>query len=386
MGHGLSCKVAVVGGGPAGCFCAYLLQNFCHVTVFEAKSPLATLLPTGGGRCNLAHAEFDFKELASNYPRGEKFLYSIFSRFSTADTLEFFQKIGVETYIQDDLRIFPLTNSAVDVREKFLHSLENVNFIEKRVDTIVKNNSGFTVFCDKREFCFDKIILAIGGHGGFTLAEDLGHSIISPKPALCGLRTNEDFVELSGVSFKNVRAEFCGKSAVGDLMFTHTGVTGPLIYYISSIMAREQFPYNIYINFVENLDLQVELNNNPQKDIKNLLSEFIPKSFAEYILRRCSVPADKKCHLIDGKSRDKIHHFLQAFKVTAVGTRPDGEVVTSGGVDLKEINPKTMESKITSGLYFCGEVLDIDGFCGGFNLQNCWSTAYIVSEGIKLSQ
>jgi len=137
---------------------------------------------------------------------------------------------------------------------------------------------------------------------------------------------------------------------------------------------------------VENLDLQVELNNNPQKDIKNLLSEFIPKSFAEYILRHCSVPADKKCHLIDGKSRDKILHFLQAFKVTAVGTRPDGEVVTSGGVDLKEINPKTMESKITSGLYFCGEVLDIDGFCGGFNLQNCWSTAYIVSEGIKLSQ
>ena len=185
MGHGLSCKVAVVGGGPAGCFCAYLLQNFCHVTVFEAKSPLATLLPTGGGRCNLAHADFDFKELASNYPRGEKFLYSIFSRFSTADTLEFFQKIGVETYIQDDMRIFPLSNSAVDVREKFLHSLESVNFIEKRVDTILKNNSGFTVFCEKREFCFDKIILAIGGHGAFTLAEDLGHSIISPKPALC---------------------------------------------------------------------------------------------------------------------------------------------------------------------------------------------------------
>lgn len=386
MGQGLSCKVAIIGGGPAGCFCAYLLQNGCDVTLFEAKSPLATILPTGGGRCNLAHAKFDFKELASNYPRGEKFLYSVFSRFSTADTLEFFQKIGVETYIQDDLRIFPLSNSAVDVREKFLNSIKNVNFIEKRVDTIVKNNSRFTVFCDKQEYYFDKIVLAIGGHGGFCLAENLGHNIVSPKPSLCGLRTNEDFVELSGVSFQNVRADFCGQSAGGDLMFTHTGVTGPLIYYISSIMAREQFTYNIYINFVENLDLQVELNNNPQKDIKNLLSEFVPKSFAEYVLRHCAVPADKKCHLIDGKTRDKILLCLQSFKITVIGTRPDGEVVTSGGVDLKEINPKTMESKITTGLYFCGEVLDIDGFCGGFNLQNCWSTAYVASEGLKQSQ
>ena len=383
---GSKSKVGVIGGGPAGCFCAYCLQNDYDVTIFEAKSPLATLLPTGGGRCNLAHAEFDSRELAANYPRGEKFLYSVFSKFSTAETLEFFEKIGVETYVQDDMRIFPLSNSSVDVRQKFLQALNYVKFIEQHVDDIQDNCRGFTVTCGKYKYKFDKIVIAVGGHAGFMLAEKLGHNIITPRPSLCGLKTEQNFSDLSGVSLRNVSAEFCGKTASGDLMFTHTGVTGPLIYYISSIMAREKFPYNIYIDFTGYIDLQSMLNKNPHKSIKNLLSEFVPKSFAEYILKVCGIPADDKCHSINGAVRDKILNRLQRFEITAQGTRPDGEVVTSGGVDLKEINPKTMESKLLPGLYFCGEVLDIDGFCGGFNLQNCWSTAFVASEGIRHSQ
>lgn len=130
MAQELKSRVAVIGGGPAGCACACFLQNICDVTVFDFGKILRTLLPTGGGRCNLAHAEFDFKELAKNYPRGEKFLYSVFSRFSTAETLEFFEKIGVKTYIQDDMRIFPISDSSADVRAKMLSALGNTEFIK----------------------------------------------------------------------------------------------------------------------------------------------------------------------------------------------------------------------------------------------------------------
>lgn len=142
--------------------------------------------------------------------------------------------------------------------------------------------------------------------------------------------------------------------------------------------ARDKFPYTLSFDFVGDIDLQTALNENPHKSIKNLLADYVPKSFAEFILDN----PDEKCHRINGKMRDKILDKLQNFTVTAIGTVPDGEVVTAGGVDLKEINPKTMESKIVPNVYFCGEVMDIDGFCGGFNLQNCWSTGYIASQAV----
>lgn len=365
----LKCRIAVVGGGPAGCFCAAQLQDKFAVTVFEVKSPLITLLPTGGGRCNLAHAEYDFRELAKNYPRGEKFLYSVFSRFSTADTIEFFEKIGVDTYIQDDMRIFPVSNSAKDVRQKFLASLKQTKFIKEYVLRVDRTECDFKVVTDAGCYHFDKVIIAAGGHRGYDIARLLGHNIIEPRPALVGLRTKEDFSSISGVS-------------INDVLFTHKGISGPAVYKISSLKAREKFPYKIKFNFTGDIDLQAELNRNPHKSIKNLLSEFVPKSFAEFVLIRLQINPDEKSHRINGKTRDKILSAFQNFEITAVGTVPDGEVVTSGGVDLKEINPKTMESRIVPGIYFCGEVIDVDGFCGGFNLQNCWSTAYIASISI----
>lgn len=344
-------KVAIIGGGPAGCICAYFLQNDFEVTVYDKKSPLLTLLPTGGGRCNLAHAEYDFKELAKNYPRGEKFLYSVFSKFSTADTIEFFEKIGIPTYIQEDMRFFPKSNSAKDVREKFLKALNKVKFVKKEIFDIPDA---------------DFVVIATGGHASFELIRLLGHKIIEPKPALTGLVTKEDLSKLCGVS-------------INDVLFTHKGISGPAVYKISSLRARDKFPYTLSFNFVGDIDLQTALNENPHKSIKNLLADYVPKSFAEFILEE----PDKKCHLINGKTRDKILDKLQNFTITAIGTVPDGEVVTSGGVDLKEINPKTMESRLVPHVYFCGEVMDIDGFCGGFNLQNCWSTGFVASQAIK---
>jgi len=354
-------KVAIIGGGPAGCMCAYYLQHDFDVTIFDLGSPLRTLLPTGGGRCNLAHAEYDFKELVKNYPRGEKFLYSVFSKFSTLDTIEFFEKIGVETYIQDDMRIFPVSNSAKYVREKFLKSLNKVRFVKEMVLKLDFNT-------------YDYIVVATGGHASYSLIE--GHNIVKPKPALVGLKTDEIFPP--GISLKKVTS--CG--FVDDLLFTHEGVSGPLIYKISSINARKDFPYKINLDFCGEIDLQCLLDKNSQKSIKNLLSDFIPKGFVTHLLRKFSIDENIKCHKINGKMRDQILNSLNHYEITITGTSKHGEVVTCGGVSLDDIDSRTMQSKITPNLYFCGEVLDIDGFCGGFNLQNCWSTAFVAAQSI----
>lgn len=379
MAQELISKIAVIGGGPAGCFCAYNLQKNFDITLFESGKPLATLLPTGGGRCNFAHFEFDNKELAKNYPRGEKFLYSVFSKFSTGDTLAFFDSIGVKSYVQDDMRVFPQSNSASDVREKFLNALNKTKIKKERVLRINKNP--LTVVTDCGSYTFDKIVIAVGGHNGYDCAKFLGHNIIEPKPALTGLKTKESFKKLSGVCIKNVNS--CGFN--DNILFTHEGISGPLIYKISSIKAHDKFPYCITLNLIDNINLQEDLNNNPHKNIKNLLAKYLPKSFCEYLLENCNINGETKSHLIDGKTRDKILDKLHNFSVTVISSVKDGEVVTSGGVNLNEINPKTMESKLVEGVYFCGEVLDIDGFCGGYNLQNCWSTAFVAAEGIKNS-
>ena len=366
-------KVVIIGGGPAGCICAYFLQDRFDVSIIEKNSPLKTLLPTGGGRCNLAHAEFDFKELAKNYPRGEKFLYSVFSKFATSDTLDFFEKIGVETYIQENMRVFPQTDSAKDVREHFLQALKKVRFIKENALRVNQMEKGFSVVTDMGAYKADFVVVATGGHATYDLIKMLGHKIIEPKPALVGLLTKEKFAPISGV-------------CINDVLFTHKGISGPKVYEISSLRAREKFPYKLHFDFIGEIDLQTELNTNPHKSIKNLLSEHIPKSFAEFVLTELKINPDTKSHAIDGKTRDKILNKLQNFEVNVTGTFPDGEVVTAGGVDLNEINSKNMQSKLVPHVYFCGEVIDIDGFCGGFNLQNCWSTGYLAAQGIISAQ
>lgn len=369
MAQELKSKVVIIGGGPAGCMCAYFLQNDFDVTVIEKNTPLKTILPTGGGRCNLCHAEFDFKELAKNYPRGEKFLYSVFSKFSTADTIDFFDKIGVETYTQENMRIFPKSNSAKDVREHFLQALKKVRFIKENALRINRQDEIFSVVTNMGAYNADFVVISSGGHASYDLIKMLGHKIIEPKPALVGLLTKENFASISGVCINNI-------------LFTHKGISGPKIYEISSLRARESFPYKLNFDFIGEVDLQTELNSNPHKSIKNLLSEHVPKSFAEFVLTELKINPDTKSHMIDGKTRDKILTKLQNFEICVIGTFPDGEVVTAGGVDLKEINQKDMQSKLVPHVYFCGEVMDIDGFCGGFNLQNCWSTGYLAAQGI----
>lgn len=378
-------SIAIIGAGPAGCVCAKFLKNngFCPI-IFDKGKYLRTILPTGGGRCNLAHAEFDFKNLTKNYPRGEKFLYSVFSKFGTEDAIQFFKQLGIETYTQEDNRIFPKSNSSRDVQEKLLKALKGCKFVSEKVLSIEKLDNCYKIITNKSSYAFDVVIVSTGGHGNWDIFNKMDLNIIPPTQALVGLVTKENFSAISGVSIKNVKTygkEF-KNSDNGDIIFTHKGISGPLIYKISSIFARKEMPYKLVFQLVKDLDLQAELNKNSHKEIKNLLGQFVPKSFAEFVLENLDIEKDTPCHKITGKLRDKIYKKLTTFEVTIISKVPDGEVVTCGGIDLKEINSKTMESKKYPNLYFCGEVLDIDGFCGGFNLQNCWSTAFVVAQSV----
>ena len=371
-------SIAIIGAGAAGCLCAHFLQDKdFEITLFDKGSPLRTLLPTGGGRCNLAHAEYDFKDLAKNYPRGEKFLYSVFSKYSTSDTIETFEKMGVKTYIQENGRIFPESNSAKEVREKVLKSIENSIFIKEEVLGIKPINDGFKVLTNKAEYFFNKVILAIGGHSGLELVKRADIKTIEQRPSLLGLNSKENLCELSGTIVKKVYSN----GICDDLLFTHFGVSGPLIYTISSIKAFDNMPYKLNIDLAPDLiDLQKDLNENPHKEIKNILSKYLPQKVVTIILK--DFDETIKAHKIDGKLRDSILNNIHNFEIEIIGTNKGEETVTAGGIDLNEVNPKTMEIKRYSNLYAIGEILNIDGFCGGFNLQNAWSTAYVCAKAI----
>lgn len=379
-----SSNIGIIGGGPAGCACAYFIKQqnpYTKISIIDYGDFLRTILATGGGRCNLAHYEFDFKELAKNYPRGEKFLYSIFSRFSTADTLEMFENLGINTYIQDDMRIFPESNSAKEVQTKLLEHLKGVKFIKEKALRIETEN-GFKVVTDMNSYRFDKLIYATGGHNGYDMIQRLGVSIIEPKPALVALTTEKGFPNQMGVVLKDVQNLETGLT--GDILFTHFGVSGPLIYKISSLKAYNEFPYELNFNlYPQDINLQETFNTNPHKQIKNLLSELFPQKVTDLLLKTAGIDSETKCHRIDGKTRDRLSETITNFRITVKGVKKDGETVTAGGVDLNQINPKTLESKQVPNLYFCGEIMNIDGFCGGFNLQNCWSTAYIVAQNFN---
>lgn len=374
--------VGVIGAGPAGCvFACFSNEN---VVLFEKDIPLKTLLCTGGGRCNLAYAEYDLKSLASNYPRGEKFLYSIFSKFSTKDSINFFDSIGVETYIQPDKRIFPKSNSAKDVRDAILRKIENngTRIIKEKVVKLEKNDCKFVI---NDKYIFDKVVFSTGGHAGYELVEKLGHKIVEPKPSLVGLITKEKFM-LEGLSLKDVEMNVKGRKSplVGDLLFTRNGISGPLAFIVSSIFSRDNYsevcPIELTLDFKTEKIVDL-LNKNGKKLVKTCISDFVPKSLANFIVSEIGLQETKCCE-VSKNLRLKLEKYLSQFPITVIGHENSGEIVTSGGVSLKEIDPKTMQSKLVEGLYFCGEVIDIDGFCGGFNLQNAWSNAFVCAASM----
>lgn len=348
-------KVAITGGGPAGVYCALQLNKLtdAKIDIYEKNSPLKTLLATGGGRCNLSRFGDDIYDFAKNYPRGEKFLYSVFSKHFTKDTLKFFSSIGIKTYKQADDRYFPLSDSAADMREKMLLKLR-ANIIKKNI-TSLDELAGY-----------DFIVIATGSKGGYDLAYQAGHNIIEPKPALCGLKLNPDSPKYpEGVVLDTPE---------GEILFTHEGISGPYIYKMSSINARRDFPYKITVPLINTVILKEAVQNNPKKSFGNIVSKFIPKSLAWAILDDFEI----QCANVKKSQIENLSNIT--FEVISPDKK--GEIVTAGGVDLKEINNKC-QSKINPRIFFCGEIMDIDGFCGGYNLQSCWSTGYCAALGIS---
>ncbi len=346
-------KVCIIGGGPSGVYCALKLMMFSpdvDITIFDRSKMLLTLLPTGNGRCNLSYEEYDNRELASFFPRGEKFLYSVFAGYGVKETISDFEKIGVETYVQEDKRIFPKENKASFVRKKLLSAISKANFIQKEVNELPDN--------------FDYYVISTGLKSGvMPVLEKIGHKIVPVKPSLCGLKIKEkNFLRLKGVSFNGV-------------VFTDEGVSGPYIYKLSSFRAYDNFPYEIKIPLADIEKLKERIKECPKKLLKTVLGEFIPKSLAEVLIN-----SDIQC----ANTSNKMIEGLEYLRLTATANDSRGEIIHAGGVSLNEID-KNFKSKIKDNLWIIGETLDVDGLTGGFNLQFCWSSASIAAENIVKS-
>ena len=388
-------NIAIIGCGAAGGLAAILLckNPYNNVTAFDIKEPFSTLLPTGGGRCNLTYNEKDVREFVKNYPRGEKFLISIFSKFGQEKTRELFKDLGIKTYVQDDKRVFPISNSSQKTIQTLNKHLETSNFkhIKEKVIS-VKKEEKFIVKSEKQEYIFDYVIVTTGGRGnGFELAKNLGHNIIEPKPSLCAIDVKESFLyALSGLSFRNVEVQSkIGKkkfpTVYGDILFSHKAITGPAIFKVSALSAFdniEELEITIKLADISQNEIEKHIKENQKKTIKNVFSKFAPESYINAILDEYKIDGNKQTAQIKKQEKEVLINSLLALRLHAKSRLKDSEIVTAGGVDLKEIDSKTMQSKLVEGLYFAGEILNIDAYTGGFNLQNCWSTAYIVSLNI----
>ena len=355
-------KIAIVGGGPSGIYCAiHILENFkknnfnnFSLFIFDKGQILRTILPTGGTRCNITNSISDIYDFASNYPRGEKFLYSIFSKHSNFDSLDFFKSIGIDTYTSSDNRIYPISNSSSDVKNKLLNKLnsyKNFKLIHKKINSSAELKD------------FDYIIISSGSRKTENLILSFNHKLVPFKKSLVGLKV-ENMSYPEGV---------CIKSLDGDFIFTKNGISGPLAFILSAKNINALYPYEINIKLFNENSLKELISRNPKKSIGNLVSAFVPKSFAHVIIENFH----KKSAEV---SRKEIENYSN-LKLKITGTETMGEIVNSGGVALNELT-NNCKSKIYDNLWFCGEILDIDGLCGGFNLQNCWSTAYVVAKDV----
>lgn len=397
-------KVAVIGGGPAGMMAACrAAEGGAEVVLFEKNNRLGRKLAiTGKGRCNLTNTA-DVPEVVKNIPGNGKFLYSALKNFSTTDTINFFESLGLRTKIERGGRVFPQSDDAAEVIDVLTRKLTllgveiNLNSKVEKIFADEKKIRGLEV--GGKFFDFDKIILATGGKSypatgstgdGFIFAKQLGHTVTEILPALVPLEIEEDFVRnLQGLALKNVRVTLLAdgkkiREIFGEMLFTHFGVSGPIILTLSGQVAKllhEKKFVELQINLkpalsAEQLDARIlrDFEKFRRKSIKNSLAELLPQKLIAPILDLAYIAEEKKIPDITKNERRRLADILQKINLTVTKTRPISEaIVTAGGVSVKEINPRTMESKIISGLFIAGEVADVDGFTGGFNLQAAWA-------------
>ena len=413
-------KVIVIGGGPAGMMAGITAKvNKNDVLIIEKNNQLGKkLLITGKGRCNIT-SSLEMDEFIKNTPGNGMFLYSAYQQYTNKDIIQFLKQQGLEVKEERGNRIFPVTDKSIDVLKSFTKKIKELNIeikyntrvLEILTEIVNGEKKVIGVKTDKEMIKADKVILATGGKSypltgstgdGYQLAEKLGHSITPIKPSLVPLEVYDkvECKELQGLSLRNVEIKLIDREKnkqiyedFGEMLFTHFGVSGPTILSSSAHLVRYK---NIDKFFDEKkivlkIDLKPALDEKKlddrilrdfgevkNKQFKNSLDKLLPQKLIPVIIKRSKIDSYKKVNEITKREREQLIKEIKDFEIIIKGFRPIEEaIITSGGVNIKEINPKTMESKKVKGLYFGGEIIDVDSYTGGFNLQIAYSTGYV---------
>lgn len=412
-------KVLIVGGGAAGMFASIWAARCGHdVEVYEKNEKLGKkLFITGKGRCNITNA-CDMETLFASVITNSKFLYSSFYGYTNQDVIDFFEELGVKTKIERGERVFPVSDHSSDVihgLEREMKRLGVKTHLHTEVKSVETQNGRFShlIMEDKKVVYGDSCIVATGGLSyrttgstgdGHRFAKELGHTVTECMPSLVPMTTKEGWVpELQGLSLRNVEAAiYDGKKKLyndfGEMLFTHYGVTGPLMLSASSIVGKKfkdkksntkELRLEIDLKpalSIEKLDQRVlrDFEENQNKQFKNAIGKLFPAKLIPVMIELSDIDPEKKVNVISKEERQKFVHMIKHFTMTLTGLRDYNEaIITRGGVKVKEIDPGTMESKLMENVYFVGEVLDLDALTGGFNLQIAWSTAYAAGNNIK---
>ena len=406
-------RVIVIGGGAAGMMAAIqAVHKRANVILLEKNNRVGRKLSiTGKGRCNITNAA-DIPEIIKNIPGNGKFLNSVLRAFNSTDVINFFESIGVETKIERGNRVFPVSDKASDVVNALIRHMTELGVdlrtSAKVTNILVDSDKIVGVEVDNKVEHADAVILAVGGASypatgstgdGFTMAKKLGHTVTKILPALVPLETEEAFVkDLQGLSLRNVKVNlFADNKKIaeefGEMLFTHFGVSGPIILTLSrkaAFLLDEGKTVELSINLKpaltpEQVAARVlrDFEKYQRKSAKNALIDLLPNALIPIILDLAYIDEDKHIDSVTQVERRRLVEVLRDFRLNITKTRPIEEaIVTAGGVSTKEINPKTMESKLIKGLFFAGEVIDVDGFTGGFNLQAAFSMGYAAGNSI----
>ena len=395
-------RVGIIGGGPAGMMCAIKAGEKHDVVLFEKNEKLGKkLFITGKGRCNLTNYT-DEKDFLKNIVNNKSFMYSSIYSLSPFTTYYYFEELGLPLKVERGNRVFPASDKSSDVIKVYEKKLREVG-IDIRLNTEVKSieKDGEAFIINGKEK-FDKIVIATGGISykltgstgdGYKFGEKFGHKIVDPRPGLIGMNLSNNF-NLAGLTLKNVELIAVKDKKIisrefGELLFTHRGISGPIVLTSSSKLNRLN-NFELFLDLKpalsnEKLDNRIlrDFNENQNKNIENVLKSLLPRDLIDYILKDTKISGDKKVNQITREERENLIKTIKNFKLNFDGFDDiNRAIVTSGGIDVKDIDPKTMESKLVKGIYFIGELLDIDGLTGGFNIQIANSTGY--SCGINL--
>ena len=396
-------KVIIIGGGASGFFTAANIDTKLYdVTILEQNSDvLQKVKISGGGRCNVSHACFDPRELVQFYPRGHKELLSVFTKFQPGDTMNWYEEHGVALKIEDDNRIFPESNSSQSIIDCLVNECrkKNVKILTKQTVTeILPQENGYKIHTTDQNYFADYVIFSTGSSPkAFKILEKLGHQIIAPVPSLFTFNIkNEILKDLMGTSFQYVDIEIpkLNLEESGSLLITHWGLSGPAILKLSAWGARElaalKYQFEIIVNFIGTASedaLEIFKNfkeNEPKKSIGQAKIFDITNRFWQRILFVSGIDTTKQLANINNKEMQKIIENLCCCRMNVTGKSTfKEEFVTAGGVDLKEMDFKTMRSKKLPNFYISGEVLNIDAVTGGFNFQACWSEGWLIAQDLN---